>query len=86
MRYWNTEQEKTDTRQAAFRDFRPRARAATNAPTSVVASSGSVRPQGQVETCGSSVIATSLSPFRAHFAALPASARKATGDPARRLR
>lgn len=44
MRYWNTEQEKTDTRQAAFRDFRPRARAATNAPTSVVASSGSVRP------------------------------------------
>ncbi len=44
MRYWNSEQEKTDTHHAAFRDFRPRARVAPGAPTSAVASSGSVRP------------------------------------------
>jgi cell division protein FtsB len=44
VRYWNSEQEKTDSQRAAFRDFRPRTRAATGAPTSAVANSGSVRP------------------------------------------
>ena len=44
MRYWNSEQEKTETRQGAFRDFRPRPHGAGGAPTSAVASSGSVHP------------------------------------------
>ena len=41
---WNFEQEKAETRRTAFLDFRPRAHAAGAAPTSAVASSGSVRP------------------------------------------
>jgi cell division protein FtsB len=44
VRYWNSEQEKAETRQNAFRDFRPRPHVAGAAPTSAVASSGSVRP------------------------------------------
>jgi cell division protein FtsB len=44
LRYWNSEQEKIDTHRGAFRDFRPRTRPAEAAPTSAVASSGSVRP------------------------------------------
>jgi cell division protein FtsB len=44
VRYWRSEQEKTETRQTAFRDFRPRPRTVTGTPTSAVASSGSVRP------------------------------------------
>ena len=44
MRYWDSGQEKTDAQRKAFRDFRPRPRAAPEAPTSAVASSGSVRP------------------------------------------
>lgn len=44
MRYWNSEQEKIDSHRGAFRDFRPRTRPTGAAPTSAVASSGSVRP------------------------------------------
>jgi cell division protein FtsB len=42
VRYWNSEQENIGSRRSAFRDFRPRSRAAS-AP-SAVTSSGSVRP------------------------------------------
>ena len=44
MRYWSSEREKIESHRGAFRDFRPRSRVANNAPTSAVASSGSVRP------------------------------------------
>jgi cell division protein FtsB len=44
VRYWDSEREKTDTYRAAFRDFRPRPARPSDAPTSAVASSGSVRP------------------------------------------
>jgi cell division protein FtsB len=44
VRYWSSEREKIETHRGAFRDFRPRSRAGNDAPTSAVASSGSVRP------------------------------------------
>jgi cell division protein FtsB len=44
VRYWNSEQEKIDSHRGAFRDFRPRARMAAGTQTSMVTSSGSVRP------------------------------------------
>jgi cell division protein FtsB len=44
VRYWSSEREKIESHRGAFRDFRPRSRAANDAPKSAVASSGSVRP------------------------------------------
>lgn len=44
MRYWRSENEKAGAKRGAFRDFRPRAHMAGGTPTSVVASTGSVRP------------------------------------------
>ncbi|HET6349954.1 MAG TPA: septum formation initiator family protein [Candidatus Krumholzibacteria bacterium] len=45
MRFWDSEHEKMNAQRSAFRDFRPRPRTASGAaPTSAVASSGSVRP------------------------------------------